>query len=79
MEDAASTDSSEFMKQFMGSGTANILTICVLGVCWCARKLLSRNSKCKSRLHCCCLDVEVADKTLHKAPNITAERGPGFV
>ena len=79
MEDAASVDTSEFMKQFAGSGAANMLTIGALGIFWCARKLFSRNSKCKSRLHCCCLDVEVADKTLREAPNITAERGPGFV
>ena len=76
MEDATS---SEFMKQFAGSGAANMLTLVAFGLFWCARKLLSRNSKCKSRLHCCCLDVEVADKTLHQPPELTAESGPGFV
>jgi hypothetical protein len=70
---------SEFMKQFVGSGAANMLTIGAVGLFWCARKLFSRNSRCKSKLHCCCLEVEVADKTLHEAPKITDESGPGFV
>ena len=74
----AATD-SEFMKQFAGSGAANVLTIVAVGVFWCARKLFSRDSRCKSKLHCCCLDVEVADKTLRKAPTITAESGPALV
>ena len=79
MEGLADASSSEFMKQFAGSGAANMLTIGALGVFWCVRKLCTRNSRCKSKLHCCCLDVEVVDKTLHEAPAIAAESGPGFV
>ena len=61
MEEAIST--GEFVKQFGGSAVANIVTLIVVGILVGLKKLCDRPSRCKSHLHCPCLDVEVLDRT----------------
>ena len=67
---------SEFMKQFAGSGAANMITLGAFGLFWCVRRLCARPSRCKSRLHCCCLDVDISDKTLRELPETKDEAKP---
>ena len=52
----------EFMKQFGGSAAANALTMLLFAVLWGLKKVCDRPSRCKSRLHTCCLDIEVSDR-----------------
>ena len=59
MEDEAA---SEFSKQFSGSAAANGLTMLVLVILYGLKKCLDRPSRCKSKFHSCCLDIEVSDK-----------------
>ena len=70
MEEALST--GEFAKQFGGSAVAaNIVTLIVVGLLVGLKKLCDRPSRCKSHLHCPCLDVEVLDRsktTIRSAP-----------
>ena len=58
------SESGELMKQFGGSAMANmafgIMVMLYLGV----KKLCDRPSKCKSHIHCCCIDLDVQDKTI---------------
>lgn len=71
-------EKSEFWDQFAGSGVANIFMILALGLYLGVRKLCQRDSKCKSHIHCCCLDLDVSDRTQRSqpgAPGSTAERG----
>ena len=74
--------SDEFMKQFGGSAAANAITVALLGVVMLLKKLCDRPSKCKTHIHCPCIDVDVVDrsKTLRSdAPKTTAETGPTLV
>ena len=71
-------EKSEFWKQFAGSGVANIFTVLAVAVLVCVRKLCEREKKCKSHIHCCCLDLDVRDETLRNGPGSSA-RGPGAV
>ena len=71
---AVSTDTqgtSEFWNQFAGSSSANVLVIVVLGIVAGIRKLCERKSKCKSHIHCCCLDLDIKDQTLRERPDIS--------
>ena len=80
--DASSLLTGEFGKQFGGSAAANILTLLVLGLFMGLKKLCSRNSKCKSHIHCPCLDVDIMDRTgttLRTAPESTDGSGPAIV
>jgi len=61
-------EKSEFWNQFAGSSTANVLVILVAGLVWGMKKLCNRNSRCKSHIHCCCLDLDVRDKTIRENP-----------
>jgi hypothetical protein len=68
--------SDEFVKQFTGSAAANGITVAVLGLLVLLKRLCDRPSKCKSHLHCPCLDVEVMDRdrtNRSKSPKTTAE------
>ena len=51
------------MKQFGGSAMANvafgILFMLYMGI----KKLCDRPSRCKSHIHCCCLELDIKDKT----------------
>lgn len=55
---------TEFIKQFSGSAAANGLTGIILLVMFGLRKLCTRKSKCKTKLHTCCLDVDIRDDTI---------------
>ena len=59
---------TEFLNQFAGSSSANLITIVVVGIVLGLRKLCERKSKCKSHVHCCCLDLDVRDQTLRQSP-----------
>ena len=68
----------EFGKQFGGSAAANILTLLVVGLFMGLKKLCNRNSKCKSHIHCPCIDVDIVDRTgntLHTAPESLDDSG----
>lgn len=78
MDTLATTD-SEFWNQFAGSSSANLLVVVVVGIFWGVRKLCERKSRCKSHIHCCCLDLDVRDQTLHEDPRKVDEDPPGQV
>ena len=68
----------EFGKQFGGSAVANLFTLLVVGVLMGLKKLCDRPCKCKSHLHCPCLDVNIVDRngnTLRTAPESTDGSG----
>ena len=69
--DADAQAAGEFSKQFSGSAAANGITLLILGVLYGLKKCCDRPSRCKSKLHTCCLDIEVSDR---KATERT--RGP---
>ena len=77
MMEGATTD--EFWNQFVGSSSANVLTIMALGVFLGLKKLCNRDSRCKAKIHCPCIDVDVRDKTLRQDSVITDQVGPGAV
>ena len=53
----------EFAKQFSGSAAANGITLLILGILYALKKCCDRPSRCKSKLHTCCLDIELTDKS----------------
>ncbi len=69
----------EFMKQFGGSAAANGITMLIMVVLYGLKKCCDRPSRCKSKLHTCCLDIEVSDRGLTKrsAPSITPDEKEG--
>ena len=83
LEDATSgLLTGEFGKQFGGSAMANVFTLLVLGLLMGLKKLCNRNSKCKSHIHCPCIDVDIVDRnanTLRAVPENTDGLGPAAV
>ena len=72
----------EFGKQFGGSAAANIVTLLLLGIFMGLKKLCNRPSRCKSHLHCPCLDVDITDRsknTLRSVPKNVDEPEPSPV
>ena len=69
----------EFMKQFGGSAAANGLTMLIMVVLYGLKKCFDRPSRCKSKLHTCCLDIEVSDRgaTKRSATAITLDQKEG--
>ena len=67
---------SEFWTQFVGSSSANVLTMVAIGLFLGLRKLCNRESKYKSHIHCCCLELDVRDKTIRSQPDLTDEAPP---
>ena len=67
---------SEFWTQFVGSSSANVLTMVAIGLFLGLKKLCNRESKCKSHIHCCCLELDVRDKTIRSQPDLTDEAPP---
>ena len=61
-------ENSDFMKQFSGSATANLAFGAIFLLYMGIKKLCNRPSKCKSHIHCCCLDMDVQDTTLREIP-----------
>ena len=68
-------ESTEFIKQFSGSAAANGLTGLILLIMFGLRKLCTRKSKCKTKLHTCCLDVDIRDDTMRNGSSKSAEVG----
>ena len=68
----------EFMKQFGGSTAANGLTMLIFAVLYGLKKCCDRPSRCKSKLHTCCLDIELSDRsvTSRKRAPITVDEIP---
>ena len=66
MEDPATT--SQFLEQFTGSASANLLCVVVVMLGVGIKKVCSRESKCKTHVHCCCLDISLKDKTIRSLP-----------
>ena len=54
----------EFMKQFQGSASANMVFVVAFFLFAGLKKLCNRNSRCHSKFHSCCLEVDVEDRTL---------------
>ena len=74
--------SDEFMQQFSGSAAANGITVAIIGALMLLKRLCDRPSRCKSHLHCPCLDVEVMDREKTKrslSPKTLDEKGPNQV
>ena len=72
----------EFAKQFGGSAMANLATMFAVGLLLALKKCCDRPSRCKSHLHCPCLDVEVLDRSqtsIRRAPKTTDGSGPALV
>ena len=69
------SETSELMNQFGGSAMANmafgIMFLLYTGI----KKLCDRPSKCKSHIHCCCIDVDVQDKTAHSRGELELQVG----
>ena len=70
---------SQFWDQFAGSGVANIFMMLAVGLYFGIRKLCDRDSKCKSHIHCCCIDLDVRDRTLRDQPGSADGSGPAAV
>ena len=68
----------EFGKQLGGSAMANFFTLLLIGVYMGLKKLCNRPSKCKSHVHCPCIDVDIVDRdgnTLRTVPKTTDDSG----
>ena len=57
-----------FATQFKGSASANLVFVIGFFIMAGLKKLCTRNSRCHSKFHSCCLEVEVDDRTLHEIP-----------
>ena len=66
-------DDSDFMKQFGGSASANLLFGALIMIYMGLKKVCDRPSKCKSQLHCGCIDVEVRDQTTREKIEISVQ------
>ena len=60
--------SGEFVKQFSGSATANLVFVVALLVYKAFSKCCERESKCHSKIHTCCFDVDISDRTIRENP-----------
>ena len=59
----------QFMKEFLGSAAANMVFVIAFVVYTGIKKLCARNSKCHSKIHTCCLDIDIQDKqTIREQP-----------
>ena len=63
----------ELFKQFQGSGLANLAFGLLFLLYMGAKKLCNRPSKCKSHIHCCCIELDVSDKTIRSLPEVDTE------
>jgi len=82
MEESSALLTGEFGKQFGGSAAANIMTIALVGLIIGLKKLCNRPCRCKSHLHCPCLDVNIMDRSntnLHQVPESLDRQQPGEV
>ena len=58
----------EFVKQFQGSASANLIFVVAFMMYAGLKHLCQRDSKCKSSFHMCCCDIDVSDRTIHDDP-----------
>ena len=65
MEDAVTGD---FAKQFSGSATANLVFVFALLIYKAFQKCCERESKCHSKIHTCCFEVDIDDRTIRANP-----------
>ena len=56
----------QFMQQFTGSASANIVTVVVFGLIMLIRKCIERNKH--SECHSCCFSFEIDNKTIRNGP-----------
>ena len=63
----------QFWDQFVGSGSANAVTMCVVAVLWGIKKLCTRDSRCNSRFHSCCCEINMRDVTRRSQKGNTDE------
>ena len=80
LDEAESLLTGDFGKQFGGSAAANIVTLLLLGIFMGLKKLCNRPSRCKSHLHCPCLDVNIMDRSNTEAravPESVDQARPG--
>jgi len=63
MEDFGADPSASFVSGMGTDVAANLVTVAGLAFLWSLKKLCSRDSRCKTKCHLPCLDVEVADRT----------------
>ena len=59
---------AEFMKQFSGSATANLVFVGALILYRMIKTLCERDSRCHSKIHLCCCDMDIDDRTVHENP-----------
>ena len=66
-------DDPEFMKQFSGSATANVVTVLLLGVLMVLKKCVEKNkhSQCKS----CCFSFKLDNKTERSKNGLDNDEG----
>ena len=69
----------EFWSQFAGSSSANGLVILLIGIFAGLRRLCNRDSRCKSHVHCCCIELDIKDKTLRERPDTSDDTEMGTV
>ena len=72
----------EFGKQFGGSAAANIMTIALVGLVIGLKKICNRPCRCKSHLHCPCLDLDIMDRSntnVRQVPESLDRKPPGEV
>ena len=63
---------STFAQQFTGSASANLAFGVIFLLYMGLRKLCERESRCKSKCHLCCIDVDVRDVT-RRSPTVPDE------
>ena len=68
----------EFMKQFSGSASANVVTFVLVAVFYLLKKLVDRPSKCKEvKSNCCCCSFDIINQTVRddEPPSISEKDG----
>ena len=68
----------DFMKQFSGSASANIVTFVLVAVFYLLKKCLDKPSKCKEvKSNCCCCSFDIINQTERndQPPRIPEEDG----
>ena len=69
-------DPSALLNSEFGTGVAaNFVTVLGIGLLIGLKALCQRDSRCKSHIHCPCIDVEVADRTQRAdhAPSVSED------
>ena len=59
---------SEYLKQFQGSASANLVFVILFLIGSAIKKLCERNSRCHAKCHSCCITLDIDDRTLRENP-----------